>query len=303
MLGALAVAEPLVQHTFEEASEVLGYDLWQRVSAGPAELLNATECTQPAMLAAGVATWRVWQKAGGPVPSVVLGHSLGEFTALTVAGALEFAAAVRLVQTRGRLMQAAVPQGRGGMAAILGLEDAQVVQACEAAAQGEVVQAVNFNSPGQVVIAGHATAVARAIEKAKALGAKRALPLPISVPSHSSLMEAASDELGVALTRADLRNPTLAFWSPADAAPHSDADALRALLQIQLARPVHWTDTIRKLAAQGVTRFIECGPGKVLTSLNRRIEKRPEIQCMAIDDPATLAAALAAAPAAVGAPS
>jgi [acyl-carrier-protein] S-malonyltransferase len=303
MLGALAVAEPLVQHTFEEASEVLGYDLWQRVSAGPAELLNATECTQPAMLAAGVATWRVWQKAGGPVPSVVLGHSLGEFTALTVAGALEFAAAVRLVQTRGRLMQAAVPQGRGGMAAILGLEDAQVVQACEAAAQGEVVQAVNFNSPGQVVIAGHATAVARAIEKAKALGAKRALPLPISVPSHSSLMEAASDELGVALTRADLRNPTLAFWSPADAAPHSDADALRALLQIQLARPVHWTDTIRMLAAQGVTRFIECGPGKVLTSLNRRIEKRPEIQCMAIDDPATLAAALAAAPAAVGAPS
>jgi [acyl-carrier-protein] S-malonyltransferase len=303
MLGALAVAEPLVQHTFEEASEVLGYDLWQRVSAGPAELLNATECTQPAMLAAGVATWRVWQKAGGPVPSVVLGHSLGEFTALTVAGALEFAAAVRLVQTRGRLMQAAVPQGRGGMAAILGLEDAQVVQACEEAAQGEVVQAVNFNSPGQVVIAGHATAVARAIEKAKALGAKRALPLPISVPSHSSLMEAASDELGVALTRADLRNPTLAFWSPADAAPHSDADALRALLQIQLARPVHWTDTIRKLAAQGVTRFIECGPGKVLTSLNRRIEKRPEIQCMAIDDPATLAAALAAALAAVGAPS
>jgi [acyl-carrier-protein] S-malonyltransferase len=303
MLGALAVAEPLVQHTFEEASEVLGYDLWQRVSAGPAELLNATECTQPAMLAAGVATWRVWQKAGGPVPSVVLGHSLGEFTALTVAGALEFAAAVRLVQTRGRLMQAAVPQGRGGMAAILGLEDAQVVQACEEAAQGEVVQAVNFNSPGQVVIAGHATAVARAIEKAKALGAKRALPLPISVPSHSSLMEAASDELGVALTRADLRNPTLAFWSPADAAPHSDADALRALLQIQLARPVHWTDTIRMLAAQGVTRFIECGPGKVLTSLNRRIEKRPEIQCMAIDDPATLAAALAAAPAAVGAPS
>lgn len=303
MLGALAVAEPLVQHTFEEASEVLGYDLWQRVSAGPAELLNATECTQPAMLVAGVATWRVWQKAGGPAPSVVLGHSLGEFTALTVAGALEFAAAVRLVQTRGRLMQAAVPQGRGGMAAILGLEDAQVVQACEEAAQGEVVQAVNFNSPGQVVIAGHATAVARAIEKAKALGAKRALPLPISVPSHSSLMEAASDELGVALTRADLRNPTLAFWSPADAAPHSDADALRALLQIQLARPVHWTDTIRKLAAQGVTRFIECGPGKVLTSLNRRIEKRPEIQCMAIDDPATLAAALAAALAAVGAQS
>jgi [acyl-carrier-protein] S-malonyltransferase len=301
MLGALAAAEPLVRHTFDEASDVLGYDLWQRVSAGPAELLNATECTQPAMLVAGVATWRTWQKAGGPVPSIVLGHSLGEFTALTVAGAIEFPAAVRLVQTRGRLMQAAVPLGKGAIAAVLGLNDALVEQACAEAAQGEVVEAVNYNAPGQVVIAGHSAAVARAIDAAKALGAKRAVPLPMSVPSHSSLMEAASDELGVALAHADLRNPTLAFWSPADAAPHTDADALRALLQIQLARPVHWTDTIRKLAAQGVTRFIECGPGKVLTSLNRRIEKRPEIQCMAIDDPATLAAALAAALAAVGA--
>lgn len=293
MLAALAAAEPLVQQTFAEASEVLGYDLWRRVSEGPAELLNATECTQPAMLAAGVATYRAWQRAGGAAPDVVLGHSLGEFTALVVAGAIEFPAAVKLVQTRGRLMQAAVPQGVGGMAAILGLEDAQVEQACAEAAQGEVVQAVNFNSPGQVVIAGHAGAVARAIERAKALGAKRALPLPISVPSHSSLMEAAAEQFGEALAASGLRAPSLTFWSPVDASAHADAAELQALLKVQLARPVRWTDTIRALIARGVTTFVECGPGKVLTSLNRRIDKRPEVQALAVDDPASLAAAIA----------
>ncbi|MET0292799.1 MAG: ACP S-malonyltransferase, partial [Steroidobacteraceae bacterium] len=208
MLGALAAADPAVQQCFAEASEVLGYDLWQRVSEGPAELLNATECQQPAMLVAGVATWRAWKGAGGADPAIVLGHSLGEFTALVASGALAFRTAVGLVQRRGQLMQAAVPPGAGAMAAILGLDDAQVVAGCEEASQGDVVQAVNFNSPGQVVIAGHAGAIDRAIENLKARGAKRAVKLAITVPAHSALLEDAAREFRTSLDAAGLRSPT-----------------------------------------------------------------------------------------------
>lgn len=292
MLRELALHAPLVQQTFEEGSQALGYDLWQLVAAGPAEQLNATEYTQPAMLAAGVAVWRTWLDAGGTKPEVVLGHSLGEFTALTVAGALDFPSAIRLVQTRGRLMQAAVPAGEGGMAAILGLDDAHVEQACAEAAGDEVVQAVNFNSPGQVVIAGHSGAVKRAMERAKTLGAKRALPLATSGPFHSSLMAPAAEEFGKAIEQTHFDAPQLAFWSPVDARRHRDASELRALLRRQLAMPVRWTETIRTLSSAGVTRIVECGPGKVLTALNRRIDK--QLECLAIEDPDTLAAAKAA---------
>jgi [acyl-carrier-protein] S-malonyltransferase len=295
MLAALAAATPIVQRTFGEASSVLGYDLWQRVSEGPAELLNATECQQPAMLVAGVATWRAWQEAGGFTPDIVLGHSLGEFTALVAANALDFATAVALVQRRGQLMQAAVPQGAGAMAAILGLDDAQVEQACADVAGNEVVQAVNFNSPGQVVIAGHAAAVNRAIVRLKELGAKRAVLLSISVPAHSVLLEDAARSLRPSVDAAGLRAPQITFWSPVDASPHNDAAELAELLQRQLAQPVRWSDTIRALVAAGVTRFVECGPGEVLAGLNKRITKgQGGVTSLALTDPGTMQAVKAA---------
>lgn len=291
MLAALAAATPVVQRTFAEASAVLGYDLWQRVSEGPAELLNATECQQPAMLVAGVATWRAWLESGGAQPDIVLGHSLGEFTALVAANSLDFSAAVALVQRRGQLMQAAVPQGAGAMAAILGLDDAQVEQACAEAAGGEVVQAVNYNSPGQVVIAGHATAVNRAIARLKELGAKRAVLLSISVPAHSVLLEEAARALRPSIDAAGLRVPQITFWSPVDAAAHGDAAELAELLQRQLARPVRWSDTIRALVASGVTRLVECGPGEVLAGLNKRITKgQAGVTSLALTDPAAMQA-------------
>jgi [acyl-carrier-protein] S-malonyltransferase len=294
MLGALAAADPVVESTFAEASDVLGYDLWQRVSAGPAELLNATECQQPAMLVAGVATWRAWRNAGGGTPDIVLGHSLGEFTALVAAEALEFRAAVGLVQRRGALMQAAVPAGVGAIAAILGLEDAQVEQGCAEAAQGEVVEAVNFNSPGQVVIAGHATAVDRAIARLKELGAKRAVLLPMSVPAHSSLLATAALQFRPALEAAGLRAPRIRFWSSVDASPHAEVTDLLELLQRQLARPVRWKDTVNALVADGVTRFVECGPGEVLAGLVKRITRRhDEVSTVALTDPGALQTALA----------
>ncbi len=284
----------LVRDTFAEASEALGYDLWALVAGGPPERLNATECTQPAMLAAGVALWRLWRERGGPQPEVVSGHSLGEFTALVAADALAFAEAIALVRLRGQLMQEAVPLGSGAMAAILGLEDGQVIEACRAAADGEVVEAVNFNAPGQVVIAGQRTAVERAIEAAKARGAKRAVILPVSVPSHSSLMRPAAERLAAQLASVAWRRPRLAFVSAVDAAEHSDPDELRALLVRQLSSPVRWTDTVRALGARGLRQIIECGPGKVLTALNRRIERRADLECLALEDDASLTAALAA---------
>jgi len=293
MLGALSAAQPAVQATFAQASEVLGYDLWQLASAGPAEDLNATERTQPAMLAAGVATWRTWQARGGALPVLVSGHSLGEFTALVCAGALDFAPAIALVRCRGELMQAAVPAGSGAMAAILGLDDAAVEAACREAAQGEVVEPANYNSPGQVVIAGAAAAVQRAIGAAKARGAKRAVLLPVSVPSHSSLMQGAAVRLQERLAALEVRVPKIRYVSAVDARPHEDPQEIRALLVRQLSSPVRWSQTLSALSA-GLAQVIECGPGKVLTGLNRRIEKRADLTFLALEDPASLDAALAA---------
>ncbi len=292
MLASLAAADPVITDTFAEASTVLGYDLWQLVSQGPVEDLNATERTQPAMLTAGVATWRLWRKRGGALPDVVCGHSLGEFSALVAAGVIGFADAVSLVRQRGELMQQAVPAGVGGIAAVLGLDDEVVVAACAEAAAGEVVQAVNFNSPGQVVIAGHAAAVARAMDACKARGAKRAVLLPMSVPAHSALMQPAADRFGERLAAVAFSDPSIAYWSPVDCQAHADGAAIRALMQKQLASPVQWTSLVRALIAAGVTHFVECGPGKVLTSLNRRIEKRPDLRCEALEDPASIDAAL-----------
>ncbi len=297
MLAGLAKGPDgaLLRESFAQASEALGYDLWQRVAEGPAEALNATECTQPAMLAAGIALWRLWRSRGGPEPEVLSGHSLGEFTALVAAGALEFPEAITLVRRRGQLMQQAVPLGTGAMAAILGLEDAVVIAACSEAAAGQVVEAVNFNAPGQVVIAGERTAVERAIEAAKARGAKRAMILPVSVPSHSSLMRAAAEGFAEPLAAVRWHSPRIAFLSAVDAAEHRDPAELRALLVRQLSSPVRWSETVRALAARGLQQIIECGPGKVLTALNRRIERRSDFECLALEDDASLAAALAAA--------
>jgi [acyl-carrier-protein] S-malonyltransferase len=288
-----------VRTTFEEASAVLGYDLWELAQQGPEERLNATECTQPAMLAAGVAIWRLWRQQGGPEPTLVSGHSLGEFTALVCAEALELAPAVDLVRFRGQVMQEAVPLGTGAMAAILGLEDREVEQACREAAQGAIVEPVNFNSPGQVAIAGESQAVQRAMQAAKARGAKRAVLIPVSVPSHSSLMTGAAQRFAERLARTSIRAPRIGYVSAVDARPHEDPEEIRQLLVRQLCSPVRWTDTVRYLSAAGISHIIECGPGKVLTGLNRRIEKRPGLEFLAIEDPATLAAAITAARGAV----
>ncbi len=294
MLAGLAQAEPVVRATFGEASGVLGYDLWQLVSAGPEEALNASERAQPAMLAAGVATWRVWEARGGGLPQVVSGHSLGEFTALVCAGALDFAAAVDLVRFRGQAMQQAVPAGTGAMAAILGLDDAEVEAACALAAQGGVVEPANFNSPGQVVIAGDSAAVARAIEAAKARGAKRAVLLPVSVPSHSSLMLGAAERLRERLAGVALQAPGIRYLSAVDATEHERPDEIRALLVRQLSSPVRWSQTVRALATPDVHQVIECGPGKVLTGLNKRIEKREGLSFLALEDPPSVEAAFSA---------
>ena len=291
MLAALAAEYPTVQATFAEASEVLGYDLWQLVQSGPDEALNATERTQPAMLAAGVAVWRVWNEQGKPVPAVMAGHSLGEFTALVASGALVFRDAIAAVQFRGRVMQEAVPPGAGAMAAILGLEDADVEAACADAAQGEVVEPVNYNSPGQLVIAGSAAAVGRALEAAKARGAKRALLLAVSVPAHSSLLKPAADRLAEYLATVPVRVPSIPVYAMGLKRHDSEA-AIRAQVVAQLAGAVRWTDTVRDMIGAGVTQIVECGPGKVLTSLNRRIERNKDISMICMEDPASLQAVL-----------
>jgi [acyl-carrier-protein] S-malonyltransferase len=293
MLASLAEIDPAVRATFDEASGVLGYDLWQLVQEGPKERLDSTECTQPAMLAAGVATWRLWRNRGGAEPAWVSGHSLGEFTAFVCAGAIDFAVAIDLVRYRGQVMQQAVPAGTGAMAAVLGLEDSDVEQACREAAQGEVVEAVNFNSPGQVVIAGHTAAVQRATEAAKSRGAKKALILPISVPSHCSLMRTAGERLGERLAGIEIRPPSIQCLSPVDVRAHQQPAEIRAHLSQQLSRPVQWVATVRALAAANIGQLIECGPGKVLTALNRRIEKRPGLEFIALEDPAAVDTALA----------
>jgi [acyl-carrier-protein] S-malonyltransferase len=291
MLAALAAHSAQVARCFEQASQALGFDLWRLVAEGPAERLNATEYTQPAMLVAGVATWRAWREQGGATPAAVAGHSLGEFTALVCAEALPFEAAVQLVQYRGQIMQRATPAGAGAMAAILGIDDAEVEAACAQASQGEVVEAVNYNFPGQVVIAGHAGAVARAMDQAQQRGAKRAVLLPVSVPAHSRLMLGAAQQLAVRLAQIEVRPPVYRYISAVDASEHSHPADIRATLVRQLASPVRWTQTVRALLAVTPT-LIECGPGKVLTGLNRRIER--SAICFALEDPESLAAAIAA---------
>lgn len=293
MLASLAEAHPEVQRTFGEASEALGYDLWVLVQQGPEEKLNATERTQPALLAAGVAAWRVWRAAGGRDPIAMAGHSLGEYTALVCAGALEFKAAVKLVEFRGQAMQQAVPAGQGAMAAILGLDDEQVRAACAEAAQGEVVEAVNYNSPGQVVIAGNKAAVERASEACKARGAKRALPLPVSAPSHCALMLPAAEKLAARLAEMQVKAPTIPVIQNVDVQSHTDAAAIRAALKAQLHSPVRWVESAQKLAALGGMKQLEFGPGKVLAGLAKRIDKA--IEAYPVYDLTTLQAALAAA--------
>jgi [acyl-carrier-protein] S-malonyltransferase len=294
MMSALAKTSPIIEATFAEASAVLGYDLWQRCQVGPAELLNSTESTQPAMLTAGIATYRLWRARGGAVPVIMAGHSLGEFSALVAAGYLDFRSTVDLVKYRGELMQAAVPSGQGAIAAILGLEDADVEAACDAAAQGEVVEAVNFNAPGQVVIAGLATAVARAIDIATVKGAKRAIILPMSVPAHSSLLQPAAEKLRIRLAGTPVAARSDVAVYGVDIRIHSAPDEIRAGLVKQFSTPVYWAATVRTMIAAGATQIIECGPGRVLTALNRRIDKNRDLKMLALEDPETLEDALAA---------
>jgi [acyl-carrier-protein] S-malonyltransferase len=291
MLAAFAARYAAVREAYAEASQALGFDLWELVARGPAERLNSTEITQPAMLVADVVTARIWRQEGGAPWSAVAGHSLGEFAALVCAEVLRFEDAVRLVHFRGQAMQQAVPAGVGAMAAILGLDDAQVEQVCLEAAQGEVVEAVNYNIPGQVVIAGHAAGVQRAVTLAKDRGAKRAQMLPISVPAHASLMRGAAGQLEARLAHIELRAPSCRYISAVDAAEHSEPADIRATLVRQLASPVRWSQTVRTLL-QHASTLIESGPGKVLTSLNRRIDRTGS--CFALEDPDSLAAALAA---------
>ena len=288
MMDGFAAA--VVKDTFDEASDALGDDLWAMLKADSNEAINQTINTQPLMLAAGVATFRAWLAAGGARPSVVAGHSLGEYSALVAADALDFDDAVRLVRLRAEAMQSAVPAGEGAMAAVLGLEDADIVAACAEAAQGEVVEAVNFNAPGQVVIAGGKAAVERAIAACKARGAKRAMPLPVSVPSHCALMKPAAERLAEALESVSINVPVLPVLHNADVAAYSEAAQIRDALVRQLYSPVRWTETIRKLAADGVLLHAECGPGKVLAGLNKRIEST--LSTSALTDDAAIAAAL-----------
>ncbi len=278
---------PVIAQTLQEANAALGLDLVGLMANGPVEEINKTVNTQPMMLAAGVAVYRQWLALGGRAPDFMAGHSLGEYTALVCAGAIDFADALRLVRLRAAAMQAAVPEGVGGMAAILGMDDAAVVAVCAEAAQGEVLEAVNFNSPGQVVIAGHKAAVERGCVLAKEKGAKRALPLPVSVPSHCALMQPAAEKLRVAMASIEIRTPTVPVIHNADVAAHSDPAAIRDALARQLFSPVRWVESMHFLAAQGVTLIAECGPGKVLAGLNKRtLESVPTV---ALADAAALA--------------
>ena len=279
-----------VRATFAEASDALGQDLWALVTDGPADLLNQTVNTQPAMLAADIAAWRVWLAAGGATPALLAGHSLGEYAALVAASALGFADAIKLVRFRAEAMQAAVPEGVGAMAAILGLDDDAVRAVCNEAAAGEVVEAVNLNSPGQVVIAGNKAAVERAMALAKEKGAKRALPLPVSVPSHSSLMLPAAEKLLAHLQDVTIATPTIPVLHNTDVQSHADADAIRAALAKQLHTPVRWVETVQALKAASIERVIECGPGKVLAGLGKRIDD--SLPALALVDEASLQAAL-----------
>ena len=283
MLAELAGNYPIVQETFKQASEVLGYDLWQLVQEGPAEELNKTWQTQPALLTASVAVYRVWQQKYPELkPEVMAGHSLGEYSALVCAGVLDFQDAVKLVELRGKLMQQAVPEGTGAMYAIIGLDNDAIINACKQAEQGEVVSAVNFNSPGQVVIAGAKAAVERAAALCKEAGAKRALPLAVSVPSHCALMKPAADQLSVSLESITLKAPVVAVLNNVDVKAETDAVAIRNALVRQLYSPVRWTETVEKMAQNGVEVLVEVGPGKVLNGLAKRIVD--SLQAVSVND-------------------
>ena len=290
MLGALAGEWSCVRETFDEASAALGYDLWTLVQEDPDGQLDNTVHTQPAMLTAGVATLRVWRAAGGPEPLCVAGHSLGEYSALVAAEVLDLDSAVRLVRQRALLMQDAVAQGEGGMAAILGLDDDTVCRVCESVQSDQIVEPVNFNAPGQVVIAGEAQAVKQAVEGARAAGAKRAVDLPVSVPAHSSLMKSAAESLAAALADVEIAAPRTTVVHNVDADSHADASAIRDALRRQLYNPVRWTDSVRTMASMGADRFIELGPGRVLAGMVKRIDR--SLLGLPVDDPAALDKAL-----------
>jgi [acyl-carrier-protein] S-malonyltransferase len=290
MLSELAEAFAGVQATFDEASNVLGYDLWALVQAGPEEELALTHITQPAILTASVAIWRLWLEQGGGEPAIMAGHSLGEYSALTCAGVLAFTDAVGLVQKRGQYMQSAVPVGVGAMAAIVGLDDDKVIAACNEARESQEVAAVNFNSPGQVVIAGHAEAVARASELCKAAGAKRALPLPVSAPFHSRLMKPAADNFAADLAAVSFQAPRMPVLQNFGLETPADPDVIRNNLVSQIYNPVPWVDTINRFATAGISTVMEIGPGRVLSGLNKRIHG--EMSAMTVNDPASLEAAL-----------
>ena len=270
MLNELGAEKPVIVETFKEASEALGYDLWKLVQEGPEEQLNQTDKTQPAILTASIALWRLWLEEGGAKPAFVSGHSLGEYSALVAAGSLSLKDAVRLVKRRGELMQEAVPAGHGAMAAILGLDDAVVVDICAKAAEDEVVSAVNFNSPGQVVIAGNKAAVDRAMALCKEAGAKRALPLAVSVPSHCALMKPAAERFAESVNAIEWKAPQIPVVQNVTAAIAADLDALKHDLLAQLYQPVRWVECVQTLAANGAVNLVECGPGKVLAGLNKR---------------------------------
>ena len=288
MLGKHAASE--IEPTFREASDVLGWDVAKLVMEGPTEELNRTERTQPALLAAGIALWRVWCKQAPPSASALAGHSLGEYTALVAAGSLKFGDALKLVELRGQLMQAAVPEGTGGMAAVLGLDDDKIEALCKSYPGSEVLEPVNFNSPGQVVVAGETAALDWLQANGKAHGAKLIKRLPVSVPSHCSLMRGAAEQLAEQLDKTSVQPPAIAVFHNLDAKSHATPDAIRQALKEQLYHPVRWTQTIRQLHADGIGAFLECGPGSVLTGLNKRIVDG--VQSLALEDPANLAAAL-----------
>ena len=290
MLKDLAENYSVVKSTFDEASQVLGYDLWTLVQDGPADELNKTWQTQPALLAASVAIYRVWQSINGPQPEFMAGHSLGEYSALVCAGVIDFKDAIKLVELRGKLMQEAVPSGTGAMFAIIGLDNDSIQKACEQAAQGQIVAPVNFNSPGQVVIAGNKEAVERAGALCKEAGAKRALPLAVSVPSHCALMKPAADKLATTLNNMTFNAPQFAVINNVDVKVESSADNIKAALIAQLYSPVRWTETVEEMAKQGVTLLVEMGPGKVLTGLTKRIVD--SLSACAVNDKASLDVAI-----------
>jgi [acyl-carrier-protein] S-malonyltransferase len=288
MLAELAQEHAVVAQTFAQASEVLGYDLWALVNEGPSDTLNETDKTQPALLTASVAIWRAYQASGKAMPAYLAGHSLGEYSALVCAGVMEFGAAVKLVELRGQLMLQAVPAGTGAMFAIIGLDDDAIAAACIEAAQGDVVSPVNFNSPGQVVIAGEKHAVERAAALCKAAGAKMAVALPVSVPSHCALMKPAADKLALALAKMTFSTPKIRVINNVDVAMPTDADAIKDALVRQLYCPVRWSETVSFMAEQGITQLVEMGPGKVLTGLTKRINKA--VSAQAVNDVPSFAA-------------